>query len=270
MILLLGDVHGELDVINRQIHHARTTMGFVVDLVIQLGDFGVYRDVFSRFFDTEGQRFDAPVYFIDGNHEDFLFLDSAAIKYAHCLTHLKRGQVQTLAGYRMLFLGGSSYMDPINTPPGAVVTRADIERCLAHDPQDVDIVLTHDCPRRVCVPGSPEFDYCGPTGCAWTDELLDHFHPKLWFFAHHHRRFERREAGTDFFGLDLSFKGYTILNDNYKVTTVEHDLGIELDPSKLYREMAGRPHPQVGAASGALQRLVQRGLACLYGSQTKP
>jgi predicted phosphodiesterase len=260
LILVLGDVHGELDVINSQIRHARQAMGLRVDAVVQLGDFGVYRDTLRTFFDVRAERFEAPVYFIDGNHEDFLFLETAAARYADRMTYVPRGATLEIGGYRGLFLGGSDYMDPVNTPPGAVISRADVERCLVHDPSEVEIVFTHDCPRRVCVPGQPDFEYCGPTGCAMTDALLERFHPRLWFFAHHHQWFEGAEAGTDFHGLELSFRGYKVLHEDFRVTTVEHDLGIQLDRATFYKGHAGRPHPLQGQGGGSFRRLVRKGI----------
>ena len=71
MILIIGDVHAEFGVINKQIRFVEKEYNTKIDAVIQLGDFGIHREPLMNFFHKQKQKFLRPVYYIDGNHEDF-------------------------------------------------------------------------------------------------------------------------------------------------------------------------------------------------------
>ncbi len=115
-------------------------------------------------------------------------------------------------------------MDPVNTPSGAVIREADIQACISHQPESVDIILTHDCPKNIGVPGNPGFEYCGPTGFSQSSRLREHFTSKTWLFAHHHRFFEYTDAHGSCFGLPEAQNGFAVMDRKSQITMVEYKI----------------------------------------------
>ncbi|MBM4310844.1 MAG: hypothetical protein FJ119_07850 [Deltaproteobacteria bacterium] len=225
MILVIADTHCYYGIVNRQIEHAEKMLGMPVDCVLHLGDFGLYREHLHNFFVRQGLRFLRPVYFIEGNHEDFREFDALLARYNGLyFTHLPRATVQTIGPYRMLCMGGAAYMDALNTQPGAVIRDHHINACLALGPDQADIIISHDCPNGIGVPNTPGLEYFGTPGFPRSRELLEHFKPRLWLFGHHHKWFSTEYGGTIFHGLPGSWKGYCLLDNNYKVITVENNV----------------------------------------------
>lgn len=253
MILLIGDIHCQYHEIERQVEYAEEYLNITVSNVIQLGDFGVYRDQLKKKFGgNPGLVFKKPVGFIDGNHEDFYNLKRLVHKYESFFTHYPRGTLKKIGNYNFLFIGGASYMDPVNTPPGAVVKKGDIEKCLSYSPDSVDIVVSHDCPTGIGVDGTPGFEYCGETGFKGSREIIDKYKPKLWFFAHHHKWYQLSDKRTDYFGLDMANNGFILLDDNFSVQEVRNSLirdceqikGYYGQGVKLWPEKRSRPKGQ--------------------------
>jgi predicted phosphodiesterase len=225
MILVIADTHCYYDIVNRQIEHAEKTMGVTVDCVLHLGDLGMYREQLHAYFVKRSGRFLRPLYFIEGNHEDFKAFDSLLVRYnGTFFTHLPRASVKTIGDYRMLCLGGSAYMDAFNTQPGSEIKDHHIDSCLALPGDEVDIIISHDCPAGIGMPNTPGLEYFGETGFPRSRELLEHFKPRLWLFGHHHKWFCSQDGTTTFQGLPGSWKGYCLLDDNYQITPVENSV----------------------------------------------
>lgn len=227
MILLLSDVHALFRVVNAQIEHAERRTRRPITAVVVLGDLGVFEPELRAFFVDARQRFARPVFFVEGNHEDFQAFPRLLRKYADAFTHLPRGTLHEFEGHRCLAFGGAAYMDPSATPPESVVTARDIESCLRHPSGAARIILSHDCPRSIGVPNTPDFEHYGPTGVPGGDRLADHFRPKLWFFGHHHKWFDRTIGCTRYIGLPQSWEGYALLDSHRTVRLVRHRVGIE-------------------------------------------
>ena len=171
MILLLSDVHTLFAVVNAQIEHAERRLGRPLAAAVVLGDMGLFEPELRRFFRREGQRFARPVFFLEGNHEDFDLFEHLIGKYAEFFTYLPRGSPREIDGHRIVALGGSAYMDPAATPPKAVIAPEDIEKsgltylALGH-------VHQYSGPRReggtvYAYPGTPDgrgFDELGEKG----------------------------------------------------------------------------------------------------------
>ena len=239
MILVIADTHCYYDIVNRQIEHAEHTLGIPVDCVVHLGDFGLYREHLHAFFVKREGRFLRPLYFIEGNHEDFREFDALLARYnGTCFTHLPRAGVQSIGAYRMLCMGGAAYMDALNTQPGAEIRDHHIDACLKLPRDQVDIIISHDCPVGIGVPNTPGLEYFGAPGFPRSRELLEHFKPRLWLFGHHHKWFFTQDAGTMFYGLPGSWKGYCLLDENYQVVTVENT--VPWQRSRLVDRILGR------------------------------
>jgi hypothetical protein len=62
-------------------------------------------------------------------------------------------------------------MDAMITQRSSEISDKDIDDCLAIQPEDVDIVLTHDCPTGIGMPNTPGLEYCGEIGFAAAGNL---------------------------------------------------------------------------------------------------
>ena len=223
MILFIGDLNCRYWLVNHITGIAEKQFNENVTAVLQLGDFGLFKTPLNAWFNGKGNNsFTRPVYFIDGNHEDFLFLKSLTTDFSSHFTHLPRGTVHNFNGFNFLCLGGAAYMDPVNTPSGAVIREEDIQACMSHQPESVDVIITHDCPRDIGVPGNSGFEYCGPTGFSQSSLLRKHFTSKTWLFAHHHRFFEYKDAHGSCYGLPEAQNGFAVMDRKGRITMVEY------------------------------------------------
>jgi len=109
MIMLLGDVHGDWDVVVRASDQAKRAGAAAL---VQVGDFG-WSATIERLARAKPPTI--PVYAIDGNHEDFGWLAERTrgwtTEVAPGLTFVGRGDVRTIAGIRIGFLGGAESVD---------------------------------------------------------------------------------------------------------------------------------------------------------------
>jgi len=236
-VLVISDIHAHYGVINTQIRHAEQSCGHAVSEVLILGDFGFFADDLSAYFRQQGQRFLRPVSCLDGNHEDHSALPDLAASYADVVTYLPRGSVHRIGQMTGLCLGGARYMDAWSTPRGCEITDDEVAACLAHDPAAIDLVLTHDCPEDIGVPGAPGMEHYGKPGVRQMARLVEHFRPRLWLFGHHHRWFDRTCDGTRYVGLPQSWVGYVLLEAGPTVTMIQHD--VPLAPRPWWKRWLG-------------------------------
>jgi predicted phosphodiesterase len=231
MILVISDTHCYYNIVNKQIEYAEKTLGVSVSCVLHLGDLGVFKSKLHDFFVRKGGRFSRPLYFIEGNHEDFDAFSRLMEKYdGTYFTYLPRATVHTIEGYRFLSLGGSAYMDAMNTQHGAIITDYNINDCLAIAPESVDIILTHDCPVGIGVGNTRGLECFGTTGFPRSDELAAHFRPKLWLFGHHHKWHAYDDRTTSYYGLSGSWNGFALLGGGYHFQIVENTVPWEKTP----------------------------------------
>ena len=148
-ILCMGDIHGDYGCVAR----VSNTMCDDGDIVIQVGDFGVSKhfvdDLENRF-----AHFKHPVYFIDGNHENFDVINSwSKTKVTEVypnLFYVPRGTVLTLNGKRIGFLGGGESVDKayrqegVNWFPSECISEEDVKRLITNvGNTPLDILVTH-------------------------------------------------------------------------------------------------------------------------------
>ncbi len=222
MIMIVSDTHCYYEMVNYQIEYAEEVLGHTISCVIHLGDFGIYKSHLKDYFRRRGQSFLKPLYFIDGNHEDFNHIDKLVKKYEDFFTYLPRSTVHSIEGYRFLALGGAAYMDSMITERGAVITNQQINEALKFPEDAVDIIITHDCPENIGVPNTPGMAHFGDTGFPRSGELSSRYKPKLWFFGHHHKWFCSDDEYTNYFGLSGIWRGFGLLDDNYNFTMITH------------------------------------------------
>jgi hypothetical protein len=160
-IAFAGDWHENGPWAAKAIGHAKSQGA---DVVIQLGDFGYS---YSRqFLDTvSGAASDTgiPVLFVDGNHEAFPRLhafpfDGSGLRViGPNVLHLPRGFRWPWGGLRFLALGGAHSVDrPFRRPqvswwPEETITEGQAANAVQGGLADV--LISHDCPAGVVIPG---------------------------------------------------------------------------------------------------------------------
>jgi hypothetical protein len=144
---ILGDLHGDF---------SRLESIAVDGLTIQVGDFGVYEDTLPA---IRRLKLKAPVWFIDGNHEQHeLLLGDAGeepFEGVKNLYFVPRGSVAEWEGKRIGFLGGASSVDKyirlnrgLHWSPRETPTAFEASRLIPHT-ELVDLLITHCPPQSV-------------------------------------------------------------------------------------------------------------------------
>jgi len=153
-LYLVGDLHGEfgfLPNILKDVPNDAT--------IVQVGDFGVYRSLRNEWEKVLPQldRFKNPIYFIDGNHEEFpIFYDVDTTVPRNIwpkLTWIPRGTVMEINGLRVGFMGGAASPDKalrkegMDWWPQEAISYGEFERMVSHS--KVDLLVTHSPPESI-------------------------------------------------------------------------------------------------------------------------
>jgi hypothetical protein len=160
VLMLAGDWHGNELWAQRVIRHAA---GVGVDTILQLGDFGYWTDdpETDQYLAAIGAALEATgirLFWLDGNHEDHTrradWLDTAAHPRVQ---YLPRGHRWTWWDRTWMSVGGATSVDRrrriegVTWWPGEELTDDDVDR--AARVGAVDVIVSHDCPRGVDIPG---------------------------------------------------------------------------------------------------------------------
>lgn len=113
MILLLGDIHGDIGVLHDAIQKAEEVGAAAL---IQIGDFGLFeRNGIDLGFHRVTKNAKLPVYFIEGNHDDckrwVQKTEVTRIYNDANLFYIPRGTVMEIDGRTLAFLGGAGSID---------------------------------------------------------------------------------------------------------------------------------------------------------------
>lgn len=157
-ILLLGDTHHDAGFVKKVIDHAAHKQ---VDTIIQVGDMGWWpqRGDCDDYFDQVDlmcRKAGINLFWVDGNHEDHDSL-VPGFKYGQRIQHLPRGFRWQWWGKTWMSVGGGASVDSQRRTPGfdwfpqETLTWDEYEYCLR--PGKVDIIVSHDCPDQVIMPG---------------------------------------------------------------------------------------------------------------------
>jgi predicted phosphodiesterase len=232
--MFAGDWHGSLD---WAVGCVRLAADHEVDAIVQLGDFGIWpgRGGMHYLHGLEDALAVAglPLYFVDGNHEDFpqlltypLTADGTRKVRPH-IHHLPRGHRWSWDGVEFLALGGATSLDRpqrvqwLNWWPEEEITAAEADDAASGG--RVDVMLTHDCPSGVSIPGiNPETDRMWPReelrrANKHRDVLgfvVDHVQPDRLLHGHFHKRYDSQRGRTLVTGLDMDgTDGNTLIVD---------------------------------------------------------
>lgn len=179
-----------------------------VEVVVHTGDFGYrFTPEFLFAVDQAAQEAALVVMFVDGNHEDFSWLYAQPVdadgvrRLTSRVWHLPRGFRWAWAGLRFLALGGAHSVDsPARSPwlswwPQETITLAEAHRACLGGP--VDVLVAHDCPSGVDIPGLTGGELLfGSDQIAQAEahrallgQVTAEVRPRYLWHGHYHRRY---------------------------------------------------------------------------------
>ena len=235
-IAFVGDVHMNAHWLEVVIDDAKAQGA---DVIVQLGDFGYdFTPSFMRTISRALGRAGLLLLFVDGNHENFGCLYSLPIgadglrPLGSHIWHLPRGFRWTWSGVRFLALGGAHSVDrPYRTPgmswwPQEWISDDEAAAAIAGGPADV--LISHDCPSGVVIPGID--DRAAPPPFPPAEILTAHEHrrivrrvvdavrPKQVWHGHYHVDYEQT--------VDLGWGPMTVTGLNCDETSIEANLRV--------------------------------------------
>lgn len=205
-VAIIGDVHGDWIALNIVLKHA--IIHNQVDAVIQVGDFG-YCWPGQEHWSPHNRRFrtrtvkkfpeDLPMYWVDGNHENFTELTKDNGKQQKGWTYIPRGttinipEIGTLLG-----IGGANSIDTEMRTPGytwwpeeapGYGDQLTAVKSIDANP-DIVAVISHEHPDRFPYYDNRldcHIDKIGEPTRVLLDNLFSEIKPDFWFFGHHHQ-----------------------------------------------------------------------------------
>lgn len=223
IIAFAGDWHGEQSYAYRAMKFAKKQGA---DILVHVGDFGIWHPYgYVKTINEYANNLDLPVYFVDGNHEDHPWLLSQPIAddgfrpLGDTLFHIPRAHRWEWGGLSFMGLGGATSVDRKRRKPGIewfpeeAITTGDMYRAV--DGGHVDVLVTHDCPSGVDIPGItdstsswiPKDDL--QAAHAHRDLLrvvFDQVTPDYLFHGHYHVRYTSVFNNCIINGLDCDHK----------------------------------------------------------------
>lgn len=220
-IAFLGDVHSDL----RIIHEFIRTHPYI-DAVVQVGDLGVFfsntaakKDKDWKRFKEEvkttlkiKKRFKKPVYFCKGNHEDWDYLKSPALKHLN-INYMPNGSTLKLGATTLAFIGGVYSPKKFKWPAEALYGKnrrffveEEIQKIYDYE-EPIDILVSHIGAKGLTPPhrkGSVQE----------LRDLVEKVKPKWYIHGHHHYNYYNSENGIEIQGLGFlphSEKSYKIM-----------------------------------------------------------
>lgn len=208
-VAMVGDWHMNGPWAQHAIHYAKD---HGADVILHLGDFGyTFNAEFMKRVEDSCRDAGLPLLFVDGNHEDHPTLLRYGVKpnglrkLTEHIWHLPRGFRWTWAGIRFLALGGAYSVDRRWRVQGVSWWKEETvtpEQAVEASAQQVDVLLSHDCPAGVIIPGIDDSDSLPPfppleimragEHRALLREVVDQARPAAIWHGHYHRRYQAR------------------------------------------------------------------------------
>ena len=194
-ICFLGDVHGlfkELDMflkLNKP------------NIVLQCGDFGYWPKFFKDRFDYLKDN-PIPIYFCDGNHEDYESLKNIECEVYPNIYYMKRTKILNINNLNIMFIGGAESIDGNMRTLGYdyFLEESISQKDFINLPDTkIDIIISHTCPMEVNIKRYNEKQ----SSRIALSYILEMYQPKLWYFGHYHSFKEGNYKNTKWFCLDM-------------------------------------------------------------------
>ena len=186
-ILYVGDVHGQFE----ELYKLLKTID--ADIVCCVGDFGYWPNMRNY---TIGvlKSYDNPIYWCDGNHEDFeslnkIWTDRVPTPILDNVFYMPRGSHITVEGKNILFMGGAESHDKMRRTPGydwfpeEIISRADID---ALPNIEVDTVVSHTIPTYFKVGALASLDRGNDPSRPALNLVFKKYKPRKWYAGHWH------------------------------------------------------------------------------------
>lgn len=194
-ILVLGDIHGNLEIAKEIIKDESP------DYVLCTGDLETYTD------------FEAPFFFVYGNHEDFDKIEKMKKEEVQQnLNLICPGDVVSFENLRIAGLWGNysrkryeMERKNLHGDRRRHFVEEDVEKC--KNLKNIDIFLSHEAPSGIGVKKDEKDLGAEPVG-----EILRTLKPKYWFFGHVHMDFRKGLEETEVIGLNYPSKSYIVLS----------------------------------------------------------
>lgn len=227
-VMLVGDWHSNT---HRAEHMLEIAARNGVRVVIQLGDFGFWRPCLStddhlKRINTMCRRHGITLLWTDGNHECHpellkLPVNSEGVRRVRSnILHLPRGFRWTWHGEVWMALGGAHSVDTFMRREGVSVWQeehiSDEDAARAVEGGHVDVMVTHDCPDGVAIPGLvegafPDYEIeKAENHRRVLGRVVDQVGPYMLFHGHYHVKYESRRyrpQGGDTYIIGLADDG---------------------------------------------------------------
>jgi lariat debranching enzyme len=224
---ILGDIHGKFDYAAQMVIQIELKIGRQIDFILQVGDMEAHRDendlksMYAPFREKQlgdfylyanGEKtFPRPLYFIGGNHESYLVLNSCkeGLQIAPNIYFLGRYGKTNIQGINIAFLSGiydENYYHSSANERNYMDAEMDIKSlrflsCYVEEEIEYmtnisrpDILLVHEWPNGIVrfqdhENGEPKHRHLryGDTGTPVIAKLVEKTGPKMVFCGHLHR-----------------------------------------------------------------------------------
>lgn len=247
-VMVCGDWHGNTTWARTVIS---TASAYECDTILQCGDFGFWTDnpetrKYLRTIQKDLEVTGITLFWVDGNHEDHDRISRGwrgapptvpAITAGHDrIFYLPRGYRWNWWGKTWMAVGGAVSVDKQwrregkSWWPGEELTDSEVEYCCR--PGQVDVIIAHDCPRGVNIPGIGPDTKSGTRG-NWPPHVLieaERHRTKLrtiWnvtgatrlYHGHYHVPHETYFGQGRIFGLDRD--GAQPVSDHYALISAD-------------------------------------------------
>tara|TARA_Y100000310_G_C20689909_1_gene821549 strand:+ start:2051 stop:2794 length:744 start_codon:yes stop_codon:yes gene_type:complete len=213
IVAIFGDTHGHLDEMYKRVAQWEARIeGPKIELVIQVGDFGIYLREnwgdFLKYYNGDAVA-THPTVFCRGNHETQQWLmGKEGQEVATNILFLGDGKVYNINGLKIGVCGGNYSWKSYAIRRWTRERRYDTNLYTARPrkwydhimpymvkelmDKEFDVFLTHEAPNHTGIIGRPQFrqqndkgDYL-PLGCPGFNKIIRDVRPKYQFHGHHH------------------------------------------------------------------------------------
>ncbi|AID58962.1 metallophosphoesterase [Mycobacterium phage Gaia] len=213
-LMVAGDWHGNLGWARNAVKYADQNG---CDVIVHAGDFGVWNDnqhdnEYLRKLQAELVEYGVTLYWVDGNHDSHERI-AAHMPSSHTpwsfpeypnIIHLPRGYRWVWFGKTWMALGGAVSVDKMHRAEGKswwageTLTLEDVERASRGK---VDVIIAHDCPFGVRIPGVGPASEGGNGWPVWVLQeseehrrlvraVVESTRPTLYLHGHYHLRYQ--------------------------------------------------------------------------------
>lgn len=221
-ILVAGDSHGDGRYVQYLVESADDNG---CELIIQLGDFGLWPGKFGEQFladaDVALAEANLDLWWLDGNHEDHGQIQAWSTepnfyeqpkRVTDRISYLPRGYRFELGGLHFLALGGAWSIDKdfrtahVDWWPQEELTEADVRRA-TQDSAPIDVLLSHDMPALdEAYAHFPWMAEGGSQNRSYVQHVASALDARLHLHGHMHRAYAARADRQVIVGFDCNFK----------------------------------------------------------------